>query len=605
MSESTPMRMTRVRICLCGRSAVGWFTALVLSVAGLVSGQSQPADPDRGPTERHGWAVLPMGESHVLVHLPPRARVPVGRGRWAEAQDGELLLARRLRIAPERVVASGRTAFLVFAPERAASAEPVRLVLSVTARPAPMGGRWTSDASARLTAQPGLPGAWELLDVVGLAFEAGAGESLAALVRPTGETGVELRVLDGRSWVAVSLPSQAQPEPGAALRLIETGHGVLLVSSQAGGRAWRGHVTPGRARHVEPVEDDPQAADVVRTPPEIVWEAVEFAAVANLGEAVVFEVGGLILSSQFTPANRWVVRYSGDGSAGEFLSIEPEGLPLAVVVTGYGSSTRLVLIERAGPTEDAQKLRGDKPRLRSSIRLIEVSVGTGRVLYDGPTHAPGPISTGEFQLLAALAFSATIGVLIFVLWPDRSDGVVRLPAGTALAEPFRRAMAGGIDLSIAIVAAALIVGDMGIAGLADAPIGDVRTILAAIGIAFGHGVLGEWLFSRTMGKALLGCRVVSTATRGGSSARLSVRQSLVRNFVKFVVPPVAALGLSDPNGRHRGDVLAETVVVISAGSAPGPEGEGVSVTTPKERRTAEDRDAEGDDSGGHDGSDDD
>ena len=32
MSESTPMRMTRVRTCLCGRSAVGWFTALVLSV---------------------------------------------------------------------------------------------------------------------------------------------------------------------------------------------------------------------------------------------------------------------------------------------------------------------------------------------------------------------------------------------------------------------------------------------------------------------------------------------------------------------------------------------------------------------------------------------
>ncbi len=166
-------------------------------------------------------------------------------------------------------------------------------------------------------------------------------------------------------------------------------------------------------------------------------------------------------------------------------------------------------------------------------------------------------------------------------------------------------MAGAIDLSVAIVAAALIVGDVGIAGLADAPIGDLRTILAAIGIAFGHGVLGEWLFSRTMGKALLGCRVVSTATRGGSSARLSVRQSFVRNFVKFVVPPVAALGLSDPNGRHRGDVLAATVVVISAGFSPGQEGEGVSGTTGKERRSTDDTDAKGDDGEGHDGSDDD
>ena len=598
------MRMTRVRTCLCGRSAVCWFTALVLSSGALANGQSLPAGPDRGPTERHGWAVLPMGEAHVLVHLPPRARVPVGRGRRAEAQDGELLLARALRVAPERVVASGRTAFLIFAPEQAASPESVRLVLSATAHPAPMGGRWASDASARLTAQPGLPGAWELLDVVGLAFESGAAESLAALIRPTGETGIELRVLDGRSWAAVSLPPQAQPAPGAVLRLVETGQGVLLATSQAGGRAWRGRVTPGRTMHVEPAEDDPEAVDVVRTPPTIVWEAVEFVAAADVGEGAVFEVGGLILTSQFTPANRWVVRYSRDGAAGEFLSIEPEGLPLAAVVTGYGSSTRLVLIERAGPTEDAQDLRGDKSSLRSSLMLIEVSAATGRVMYDGPTHAAGPISTAEFQLLAALAFSATIGVLIFVLWPDRSDSVVRLPEGTALAEPFRRAMAGAIDLSIAIVAAALIVGDAGIAGLADAPIGDLRTILAAFGIAFGQGVLGEWLFSRTMGKALLGCRVISTATRDGSSTRVSGRQSLIRNFVKFVVPPVAALGLSDPNGRHRGDVLAATVVVISAGSSPGQEGEGVSGTAGKARRSTDGKDVKGEDGGGHDGSDD-
>ena len=75
-------------------------------------------------------------------------------------------------------------------------------------------------------------------------------------------------------------------------------------------------------------------------------------------EAAVFEVEGLILSSQFTPAHRWVVRYSRDGAAGEFLSIKPEGLPLTVVVTGYGSGARLVLLGRAGTKEDAQELRG-------------------------------------------------------------------------------------------------------------------------------------------------------------------------------------------------------------------------------------------------------
>jgi len=78
---------------------------------------------------------------------------------------------------------------------------------------------------------------------------------------------------------------------------------------------------------------------------------------------------------------------------------------------------------------------------------------------------------------------------------------------------------------------------------------------------------------------LLGCKVVGTRMPG--SSRVGLRQALVRNLMKYAMPPVAVFGLSDANGRHRGDVLAGTAVVIRVddeghnGSEADPDGESI------------------------------
>jgi hypothetical protein len=48
---------------------------------------------------------------------------------------------------------------------------------------------------------------------------------------------------------------------------------------------------------------------------------------------------------------------------------------------------------------------------------------------------------------------------------------------------------------------------------------------------------------------------------------------LIRNVVKWGLPPVAMVGMLDPVGRHRGDLLAMTAVVIE-GEPDEDEGEG-------------------------------
>jgi hypothetical protein len=56
--------------------------------------------------------------------------------------------------------------------------------------------------------------------------------------------------------------------------------------------------------------------------------------------------------------------------------------------------------------------------------------------------------------------------------------------------------------------------------------------------------------------------------------RPTLVQALVRNAVRWLAPPLAALVLFDPNWRHPGDVLSRTVVLTAA--------------TPPEEASAED-----------------
>ncbi|MDQ7014452.1 MAG: hypothetical protein Q9O74_11235, partial [Planctomycetota bacterium] len=271
--------------------SVGHFR-LVLSVLvfvwGVCSARAQVDDSVVDPVadggvERHGWAVLPMGEGFALVHFPPRARVTTGEGFWAQADDGEMVLAKELREMPERVVGSGRTAFLVFAPEEGRDGVPMRTVLSVTAHPAPMGGRWVTDSAKRLRARGAIMGAGmgagmgTIVDAVGFRFEGRDEDGCAVLLGGEGQAPIDLRVLDSGVWASVSLPTGLAGTD--RVRLVAGERGLLLVaraSDGSGWRGWRGAVSPGVVVLGESMDEGAPVLPMLptRSAPRVEWTAM-------------------------------------------------------------------------------------------------------------------------------------------------------------------------------------------------------------------------------------------------------------------------------------------------------------------------------------------
>lgn len=202
-------------------------------------------------------------------------------------------------------------------------------------------------------------------------------------------------------------------------------------------------------------------------------------------------------------------------------------------------------------------------------RIVEVSLLTGEELYRGDGGPAVPVSTEDFRRLALLLFVFTVLVLLGALGPRAADQVVVLPHGVALASPGARAAAWLVDAAPAVALASLVGG------------GSVLT--AAVFLAILHSSIGEALFGRSLGKALLGLRVVSVATVRTDGGRVdasaadaehrAVRRptlwaALARNGVRFLLPPVAAFGAASRERRHMGDVSTRTAVVVSPRRPP-------------------------------------
>jgi hypothetical protein len=90
-----------------------------------------------------------------------------------------------------------------------------------------------------------------------------------------------------------------------------------------------------------------------------------------------------------------------------------------------------------------------------------------------------------------------------------------------------------------------------------------------LGIGFGHTTISEWLTGRSIGKMLTGCEVVHPRFAQGPDGQVDVAlerpalwRAAVRNLVRWTFPPLALVGLSAMDHRHRGDAAAGTVVVV-------------------------------------------
>ncbi len=194
--------------------------------------------------------------------------------------------------------------------------------------------------------------------------------------------------------------------------------------------------------------------------------------------------------------------------------------------------------------------------------LHEVSVGTGTVMYSGQAKIAGPIVASDLLVVAMVLVTVT-GVVGLMLIPVRQEAV-ELPKGVSLAEPPRRAIAGVVDLFTALVITGALRGLPVLETLSPAswstPDGLISLGMALGGLIVVNGVL-EGTIGRSLGKFLTGCAVVSV--RPGSAGRLSLSRSMLRNLIKWGIPPIGLSVLFDSSGRHKADLLTQTAVTVT------------------------------------------
>lgn len=191
----------------------------------------------------------------------------------------------------------------------------------------------------------------------------------------------------------------------------------------------------------------------------------------------------------------------------------------------------------------------------------------GTIEHDGPAILASPLARREIEALGLALASLLVAVCAVVF---RRDGIardaVKLPPNTSLTPPGRRTLAAMLDFALAVVVAGWIwnVGilDVLLAG-AGQPGGQagglgVRPLVTALMFLFFTSTIAEALTGRTLGKGMLGCRVVSAATGGHPT----LTQSVGRNAVKALCPPLAAFYLNPGPQTQAG--LFGTVVVSDA-----------------------------------------
>lgn len=550
-----------------------------------------------GGGESHGWMVAPSTNSDngsSLIHLPPRDLAGDQAARYSTVADGAVQVATRLERAPERLCAWERTVYLIFGSERVGEDRKQRRILSVTTSPSPVGKTWTYNTTGRLRVCAALPGEGQLVGA------AGSDKGLVALLRSGEEGGArerfELLVMHHGQWSGLDLADLddgpglgRESVSGADVRLIGMPEGVGILVIQAGGRGSFWHARFEELPEVAqvPVESGQPSRASDESGPEpfgfkINWEERSIPLAASGGSPVVPDGAVYWIRESLVYAVRDADRTLSIRSANERSNreiarlFEVPGQYAAAPIEQVGRLAILWIAE----SEDDSSGKGNAYEIR------EVSALTGRLMYEGQAHAERPVSANEFRVLAFMLVVVMAVVLLFVLRSDEGQRAVHLPPDRVLAEPSRRAVAGLVDVlpcawivgQIYGISIAKVFGTLLFMGVGQ----EVAPLLLVLGLGFIHTTLCEWLFGRSLGKALTGCEVISVAAKRKPGASPvddeavgpRLWQAAVRNLVRWAIPPVAILGMADLSRRHRGDILAKTAVVVPVLSEPETDSEG-------------------------------
>ncbi len=503
--------------------------------------------PASGGGGEHGWFALP-GQAGLtfptLYHLPPGAEPGTVRGgprlmdlpeALASWGDRVVLVMPRERVDPAPSPSAERDRPAV-AGRNDPPARLIRRVQSIRVAKSAAGSMWEYLPRGREPiALPSLPGRGELR---ALAMH---DDTLFALLQGAPADAVEvgfdgprrdvlLALNEGaREWATITLPNDWSQERPATIVLVNE-HLVLVQSD----RSWRvsaGAVASGGATWTDAGPGAPV-----------------------LGETLASS-GSSLVAARAEP-ERITVELIRDGGRIPLSVIEHSVEQFAIV----GGAEAITVVWRG---------EGDATRLRATV----ISAISGDVLFDDYARTNPVVSGREIQSLALLVGALMLTILVFVLRPEEAlGGAVNMPDGFALAAPMRRVVAVLLDLLPMLTLCAYAFGVSAGAMVEAAALSDESTTRAAAALGLGflltglHSTLGEWLFGRTIGKAILRCR---TITVRGERPRLW--QAALRNFVKLLFPPFALFLFLDVRRRHPGDLVTGTVVLQKHGTPDSPD----------------------------------
>lgn len=514
----------------------------------------------------HGWFIVQSTSREgatktSIVHLTPPGGI---------APRGSVRNVLGLWRAPDRLAWSGSTVYMLMPAERVGKDRVERRVYSIAAVPGLVGG-WEYIPSDRPETLPTLArefGARDL-DIEGFAATAW---SPAVLLRRQGTAERTLLVLDGSSWVRAVLPWDrpgiAPPGADAVCHLVSSARtvGILAESEKGGAAAW--YLASGKLGGPGASSVEWSVQDVVTAPPS----------------------GSVRASDAICSVENQLLRVSARGSvvtvslikgSGELLVTELKDVGPAPRVAGVeGAAGYVAILSGQDPVHPEQPDPGQNatPAPETQFRVIEVTP-TGRVLYDGPAKQGGPVSLREVQVLMVLLVVVMFAVVVFVLRPEKKrTATLTLPKGLLPAESSRRIMATILDLGASWVVASMVVRlDLADAARPEIVLATSRGWIALgtmLGVTWLSGVILEWQFGVTLGKLLLGSRVMALPPeppndKGGTEAPqpppvqgVSLPAAIVRNTAKWTPWNIVEF-LATGRARPWCDRVSKTVVVVS------------------------------------------
>ncbi|MBL4590797.1 MAG: RDD family protein [Phycisphaerales bacterium] len=468
----------------------------------------------------HGWSIYRTRTDFLtLMHLPPRAGS--NARNQTDALPGTVVAIRQLNTMPEALATSGRRVYLVFPPKET-DERSFRRVSSGRTTNNTTGG-WFFESASFFDAHPPLVGDGKLSGFVA------PGGIMHALIET--DQHWKLYRLAQSGWDTIELPNSSASE----VMLLNWGERVAIITRQG---------TESNAMTLSTDDKTDEWESIAIKSLDLVWNA-EFV-LGNQDEIIVGvlnETGNL---------NIHVLRSSSDLVV-HTLENPPKSSGAMVL---EGSNT-LVLLGR----QPQSKSRS------SSIRVIEIDLTTGRTLYDGEPVKRRLLNADSTRFILMMFFMmGSMGVL-FSIHPSKWL-VFELTDGYSIAHPSKRLMSMLIDLGILSVIIAPLM-DVGILELFTGNVfSRPDSGWLALPILLVTGLIVSTIFESTLGATpgKLAMRIRVVPTESGAVGVLPVHRALLRNTIKWLLPPIAILGIIEPNHRTRADLIARAVVAMQVDS---------------------------------------